>query len=122
MFSLLRLTMNEQDIRINSIIYNLRSLLKEKSRFINKLKQEDNPEGYISWWIKTSQSNYYVRNQALETLGLINEALSKEDIIKLGKLTYKSYIKKMEIEEWALVEAIKILEQQQSKEVYLKHN
>lgn len=113
--------MNEET-KLNCLIYNLKSVLKEKKRFIKTLKLKANKDGYVDWWLRTVKINNYVATQALETLGLTNQSLSKGNIIELGRITFNSYLRKMEIEEWALEESINLLEKQQSKDVYFKHN
>ena len=87
--------MNEE---LQNVIWNLRSILKQKKKFLKKLEDNMTSDDAVEFYQKTVKSNKYVLDQALISLKWQGQYLNKNQIIATGFHLKRSYILKIKIE------------------------
>ena len=110
---------NREDL--NTVIWNLKSVLKEKERFLIRLETDLDYQAGIEWYMKSLKASPWLILKALEVFNLSKQSLSKQNISTIGLHLKQIYILRIKNQIFSLKKAIAKIEEEITKEVYLKH-
>ena len=116
--------MNEQfnQQELNLIIWHLRSVYREKTKYKSKLDKLTTESDFLDWYFKSCRANPYMINKACEILNIDPNYILRKDAILLGSILIKNYKTKIELQIFSLEKAIARMEEDMTKDIYFKHN
>ena len=111
--------LNQQEL--NSIIWHLRSVYREKKKYIKKLDKLTTEEDFLDWYFKSVRANPYMIDKACEILNIDPDFILRPDAILIGEKLLKTYRLKVSNQIFSLEKAMLELNKSSTKDIYLKH-